>query len=123
MNKQMNIEEKTNAVIAYLRPLIEDELLLYAYQIKEGINLKDIRNKVYEELALIDKAIASGDGNDFSQTIRKASKNIAFHIDMCLDVAFLASAKEKSSIFLPSFLSYSNNIARKLHEIYQNVNN
>lgn len=118
----MNIEEKTNAVIAYLRPLIEDELLLYAYQINGGINLKDIRNKVYEELSLIDKTIDEGD-NDLLWSIRKASKNIAFHIDMCLDVAFLASAKEKSSIFLPSFLSYSNDIASKLREIYANVNN
>lgn len=113
----MSIEEKTNEVIEFLRPRIEEGLFLYAYQADRKIDLKNVREKVYEELSLLEKTLEKEDGPLREKAINDAAKNIAFHINMSLDAAFLSTKKEKHVFFLPSFLSYSSQLSEKIKEI------
>lgn len=113
----MSIEEKTNEVIEFLRPRIEEGLFLYAYQADGKINLKSVREKVYEELSLLEKTLEKEAGPLREKAINDAAKNIAFHINMSLDAAFLSTKKEKHAFFLPSFLSYSSQLSEKIKEI------
>lgn len=111
----MSLEEKTNEVVEFLRPRIEEGLFLYAYQADGKIDLKNVREKVYEELALLERNLE--DKADSEKVFEDAGKNIAFHINMSLDAAFLSTKKEGHTFFLPSFLSYASEISEKLREV------
>lgn len=115
----MSIEEKTNEIVEFLRPRIEEGLFLYAYQADGKIDLKNVREKVYEELALLEKNLE--DRADSEKVFEDAGKNIAFHINMSLDAAFLSTKKEGRTFFLPSFLSYAPEISEKLMEIEKRI--
>lgn len=114
----MSIQEKTNAIIDFLRPRLEDGLLLFAYQAEGKIDLKGVREKVEKELLLLERSKDKGNGLDClcSQT----AKNIAFYIDMSLDVAFLSNSNQRQTFFLPSFLSFVPELTEKIQEIVNN---
>ena len=115
----MSIEEKTNEIVEFLRPRLEEALFLYAYQVDGKVDLRNIREKVYEELALLEKALGEMERSPspMEKAFDDAAKNIAFHINMSLDAAFLATKKEGRTFFLPSFLSYSSELSEKIKQI------
>lgn len=117
--KIMSIEEKTNEIVEFLRPRLEEALFLYAYQVDGKVNLRNIREKVYEELTLLEKTLGEKEKSSFfvEKAFDDAAKNIAFHINMSLDAAFLATKKDGRTFFLPSFLSYSSELSEKIKQI------
>lgn len=114
----MSIQEKTNAIIDFLRPRLEDGLLLFAYQTEGKIDLKGVREKAEKELLLLERSKEMGD--DLECLCGQAAKNIAFYIDMSLDVAFLSNSKQRQTFFLPSFLSFVPELTKKIQEIVNN---
>lgn len=114
----MSIQEKTNAIIDFLRPRLEDGLLLFAYQAEGKIDLKGVRERVEQELLLLERSKETGEDSD--SLCSQAAKNIAFYIDMSLDIAFLSNSKQRRTFFLPSFLSFVPELTEKIQEIVNN---